>query len=70
MAVAEREITQPFYSQTSVPQTYRWTCEQFHTMGEEGRFQGQRVILMEGEIIAMPSSRFPRRRTRLPTKTL
>lgn len=54
MAVAERELTAPFYPQTSVPQTYRWTCEQFHALGEEGRFQGQRVILLEGEIIAMP----------------
>jgi len=59
MAVAERELTKPFYPQISAPQTYRWTCEQFHALGEEGRFQGQRVILMEGEIVAMPPMKAP-----------
>lgn len=58
MAVAERELTAPFYPQF-VPQTYLWTCEQFHALGEEGFFDGQRAILMEGEIIAMPPMKAP-----------
>jgi len=37
-----------------VPQPYRWTREQFYEMGEAGLFEGQRVILIEGEILAMP----------------
>ena len=59
MAVAERELTAPVYKQNPVIQPYRWTCEQFHALGEEGRFEGQRVILMEGEIIAMPPMKAP-----------
>ncbi len=64
MAIAERELTapnrkktwqpEPEASEEFAPHPYRWTCEQFHAIGEEGWFDGQRVILMEGEIIAMP----------------
>ena len=56
MAVAERELTAPAQgAEASIPpQPYRWTREQFHQIGEEGLFEGQRVILIEGEILAMP----------------
>lgn len=70
MAVAERELTRPFHkdnptteqaaSEEFTPQPYRWTREQFYTMGEEGQFDGQHVILMEGEIVAMPPMKAPR----------
>ena len=66
MAVAERELT----SQSEVaaeeqtakdwtPQPYRWTREEFCEMGEAGLFEQHRVILMEGEIIAMPPMKPP-----------
>jgi len=61
MAIAEREITVPVHTAAEdladedfVPSPYRWTREQFHQLGGTGFFDGQRVILMEGEIIAMP----------------
>lgn len=64
MAIAERELTAPDYKKTwhpepeaseeFTPHPYRWTREQFQALGEEGLFDGQRVILMEGEIVAMP----------------
>ena len=55
MAVAEREIvhvTAP--TEEFRPAPWRCTREQFHQMGEEGLFEGQRVILIEGEILGMP----------------
>jgi len=65
MAIAEREIAAPvqsvpedadenFVDENFVPEPYRWTREQFHSMKEAGLFEGQRVILIEGEIFAMP----------------
>lgn len=36
------------------PQTRRWTREEFYRLAEEGWFRGQRVQLVEGEIIQMP----------------
>ncbi|MGI4791878.1 MAG: Uma2 family endonuclease [Janthinobacterium lividum] len=56
MAIAERELAAPKQSMDEhpVPQPYFWTREQFHQIGETGLFEGQRVILMEGEILAMP----------------
>jgi Uma2 family endonuclease len=41
------------------PRPLRWTKEQYHKMGEMGLFEGQRVELIEGEIIEMPSMNFP-----------
>lgn len=55
MAVAEREIahiTAPVEEFRPAP--WRCTRELFHQMREEGLFEGQRVILIEGEILAMP----------------
>src|SRR3954466_10717031 len=40
---------------TSEPRTRRWTREEFYKLAEEGWFQGQRVLLLEGEIIQMPA---------------
>lgn len=63
MAVAERELTTPRVAQASpevaqaseeLPLPYRWTSEQFDVMGEAGLFEGQPVVLIEGEILAMP----------------
>ena len=55
MAVAEREITQPAApAEEFRPAPWRCTRDQFHQMGEEGLFEGQRVILIEGEILTMP----------------
>lgn len=69
MAIAERELTAPDYKKTwqlepeaseeFTPQPYRWTREQFYAMGDAGLSEGQRVILMEGEIIAMPPMKAP-----------
>jgi Uma2 family endonuclease len=52
MAVAERELTLPV--EEFVPDIWRFTREQFHWMGENRLFEGQRVILIEGEIRVMP----------------
>lgn len=56
MAIAERELAASKQSMDEYPgpQPYFWSREQFHQMGETGLFEGQRVILMEGEILAMP----------------
>lgn len=61
MAIAEREITVPrqtaaedFAGEDFVPPPYSWTRDQFHQIREAGLFEGQRVILIEGEILAMP----------------
>lgn len=59
MAIAEREIvhvTAPtdVAVEESRPAPWRCTRDQFHQMGEEGLFKGQRVILIEGEILIMP----------------
>ena len=61
MAIAERELAAPLQTAAgnqpddeAVPRPYFWTREQFHQLGEAGLFDGRRVILMEGEIIAMP----------------
>jgi len=59
MAIAEREIPLPAASpdvavEESRPAPWRCTRDQFHQMREEGLFEGQRVILIEGEILVMP----------------
>ena len=60
MAIAEREVVvsapqaEVFMKEDFVPPPYRWTCEQFHQLGEARLFEGERVILMEGEILVMP----------------
>lgn len=41
------------------PRPYRWTCSQFHQMGELGIFEGLNVILINGEILEMPGPNPP-----------
>lgn len=36
------------------PQTRHWTLAEYYQLAEEGWFEGQRVQLIEGEIIQMP----------------
>lgn len=38
-----------------VPKPHRWTCEQFHDMGDANALEGHSVILVDGEILAMPN---------------
>lgn len=33
---------------------YRWSCDEFHQLGDEGWFEGRHVILVNGEILDMP----------------
>lgn len=62
MAIAERELTALAPNAEEAPDTeaewtpppYRWTREQFYQMGDLGLFEGRRVILLEGEILARP----------------
>jgi len=57
MAVAEREITQPaddVANEESRPAPWRCTREQFYEMGDLSLFEGERTILVEGEIFVMP----------------
>ncbi|MBC8108126.1 MAG: Uma2 family endonuclease [Anaerolineae bacterium] len=41
------------------PQTRRWTREEFYQLAEDGWFEGQRVLLLEGEIIQTPPMKHP-----------
>jgi Uma2 family endonuclease len=43
----------------SEPRTRHWTREEFYKLAEDGWFQGQRVLLLEGEIIQMPPMKHP-----------
>jgi Uma2 family endonuclease len=38
---------------TAEPRSKRWTREEFYRLAEEGYFRGQRVQLIEGEVIEM-----------------
>ncbi len=42
-----------------VPTPMRWTCEQFHNMGDAGLLEGRSVILVDGEILDMPNPNPP-----------
>lgn len=42
-----------------VPTPHRWTCEQFHNMGDAGVLEGRSVILVDGEILDMPNPNPP-----------
>ena len=48
----------PTSTQTPPPQTrigpHRWTCEEFHAMGDMGLFERRKMILVDGEILEMP----------------
>lgn len=45
------------------PQPRTWTRSEYHRMGELGWFDGQRVQLIEGEVIVMSPQNFPHART-------
>jgi Uma2 family endonuclease len=46
---------------TAAPQVRRWTCEEYHAMAEVGILApGERVELIEGEIITMTPQESPR----------
>ena len=36
------------------PQPKKWTCKEFHQLGDMGWFEGKRAILINGEILEMP----------------
>jgi Uma2 family endonuclease len=36
------------------PRPKRWTCDEFHQLGDEGWFEESRVMLIQGEILEMP----------------
>src|SRR5262245_8837564 len=41
------------------PQPKRWTCKEFHQLGDMGWFEGKRAILINGEILEMPGPKPP-----------
>jgi Uma2 family endonuclease len=48
--------------QLEQPQTKRWTREEYYRLADEGWFRGQRVQLIDGEIIQMPPQGHPHAR--------
>jgi Uma2 family endonuclease len=42
-----------------VPMPKRFTCAEFHQLGDMGWFQGRRAMLIDGEIMEMPVSNPP-----------
>lgn len=45
--------------QCEEPHVRRWTLQEYHGLAEEGYFRGQRVQLIDGEIIQMPPMKHP-----------
>jgi len=45
------------------PKTRTWSREEYHQMGELGWFEGQRVELVEGEVVVMSPQHFGHSRT-------
>ena len=41
------------------PQAKKWTCKEFHQLGDMGWFEGKRAILINGEILEMPGPNPP-----------
>lgn len=41
------------------PGPFRWTRDQYYRMAEEGWFEGQRVQLIQGEVVDMPPMLYP-----------
>jgi len=39
---------------SSGPQVYRWTCDEYRTLRNAGRFNDRRVMLIDGVILTMP----------------
>jgi Uma2 family endonuclease len=40
-------------------QPRRWTCDEFHQLGDMGWFEGRRAMLINGEILEMPGPNPP-----------
>jgi Uma2 family endonuclease len=38
----------------SHPTRKRWTCAEFNRLGEDGWFEGEKLLLIDGELIEMP----------------
>lgn len=38
------------------PRPKRWTCDEFHRVGDSGALEGQNLILINGEILEMPAA--------------
>jgi Uma2 family endonuclease len=38
------------------PSPKRWTCDEFHRLGDAGVLEGQNLILIDGEILQMPAA--------------
>src|SRR5262245_22424455 len=41
------------------PQHRRWTCDEFHQLSDEGWFEGENLILVDGDLITMPAPNPP-----------
>jgi len=46
-------------SRSIPPRNTRWTCDQFHQLGDMGWFEGKTVMLIDGEIKEMPGPNPP-----------
>ncbi len=57
-------------SAPSSPRPLRWTCEQFHMAGDHGLFEGRNIILINGDLIEMPSTNPPHTTARTLTEML
>lgn len=45
---------QPALPNATGPAPYRWTCDEYRTLRDSGRFQDRRVMLIHGVILTMP----------------
>ena len=46
-------------SSAPIPRRARFTCDEFHDMGDSGALEGRSVILVDGEILDMPNPNPP-----------
>ena len=59
MSIAAATFFGPSIPLPPVPQPRRWTCAEFHQLGDMGWFEGRRAMLIEGEILEMPGPNPP-----------
>ena len=52
-------VSRPARVVRAAPKPKRWTCEEFHRLGEAGFFEQSRVMLIDGEILEMPVANPP-----------
>jgi Uma2 family endonuclease len=52
------------------PQPRKWTCKEFHQLGDMGWFEGRRAMLIEGEILEMPGPNPPHATSTTLTDTI